>query len=168
MAWSRCWEAVEQASQFLGHAPTRVWLTQRTGRVPDVWVAVIVVDEVLVAERTGFRHVTSRWDLLAKTGLAGVAIITLGCLERVVRQMSADGFGRWVERAWLASGQNLLDQPEEASFQRAAVAMSPSLAGDKAPVGKPHDGVVRIAWVDRSTLRAEPSWQRGPVAGTVR
>jgi hypothetical protein len=113
VTWSRCWEAVGQASEFLASSSAKPWLAKRTGREPDIWVLAIVVDEDLVGERTGFRHATARWDLLASTGLAGVAIVTVGCLERVVRQMSADEFGGWVECAWQASGQDLLDQPAE-------------------------------------------------------
>ena len=66
-----------------------------------------------LGKRTSFRHATARWDLLANTGLAGVAIVTVGCVERIVRQMSADEFGGWVECTWRASGQDLLDQPAE-------------------------------------------------------
>ncbi len=113
VTWSRCWEAVDQASQFLASPSAKPWLAKRTGHAPDIWVLAIVVDEDLVGKRTSFRHATARWDLLANTGLAGVAIVTVGCVERIVRQMSADEFGGWVECAWRASGQDLLDQPAE-------------------------------------------------------
>jgi hypothetical protein len=112
-AWRRCWEAVEQASEFIRESGARRWVEEKTGRSPAVWVLAIAVDEELVAERTGFRHATSRWDRLAGTGLAALALVSLGCLEGSVRQLSPDSFGRFIERSWMESGNDGFQQPAE-------------------------------------------------------
>lgn len=111
--WRRCWEAVEQASEFIRDEGARRWVQTKTGRSPSVWTVAIVVDEELVGERTSFRHATSRWARLDATRLAGVAVISIGCIEAVVRQLSPDTFGRFIERSWMESGNDGFQQPAE-------------------------------------------------------
>ncbi len=113
VAWSRAWEAVEQADAFLRDPRTGPWLLQKMRSVPDVWVLILLVDESGVAERTAFRHVTSRWQLLSRTKLAGVGLYSFGALEAVLRTQSPDSVGRMVERAWMEAGVDALEQPPE-------------------------------------------------------
>ena len=75
---------------------------------------MIVVDERGVAERTQFRHATSRWKMLSRTALSGVAILPLECVEAAVRTQTPDRIARWIERAWMESGRDAIEQlPEE-------------------------------------------------------
>jgi len=111
---SRCHQrAGTGTAGFLRNPAARAWIKTKTGRAPDVWVLAIVVDEDFAAERTNFRHATARWGLLADTGLSGVAVVTIGSIEKVVEQMTADGFGHAIERAWAEAGSDLLSQPPE-------------------------------------------------------
>ncbi len=113
VAWRRAWEAVEQADGFLRDPAAKNWIQKRTGRSPCVWVLAILVDERGVAERTQFRHATARWQLLSGTRLAGLALMTLECLEAAVRKQTPDTTARQIERAWTESGLNALNQPPE-------------------------------------------------------
>jgi hypothetical protein len=112
-AWRRAWEAVDQADSFLRDARTGGWLLQRTGKAPCVWVLVLLLAEDDVAERTAFRHVTSRWNLLSRTSLSGVALFSFGAIEGALRTQGADSLGRDIERTWLESGVDGLNQPGE-------------------------------------------------------
>ncbi len=112
-AWRLAFEAVDQAGAFLRDAAARRWVEKRVGHLPSRWVLAILVDERGVAERTQFRHATARWKLLAGTGLEGLALLTMECVEAAVRTRTADTFGGEIERAWNQSGADALRQPPE-------------------------------------------------------
>ena len=85
----------------------------KIGRLPNRWVLAILVDEPAVAERTQFRHATARWGLLSGTGLEGLCLLTMECVEAAVRTRTADALGAEIESAWSRSGVDALRQPPE-------------------------------------------------------
>jgi hypothetical protein len=120
-AWRRAWEAVEQADGFLNDPAARAWVTSKTGRSPSEWALAILVDERGIAERSQFRHATSRWRLLSGTKLAGLALLSFEGLEAAVRTQTPDSLGAQIARDWKDSGADALAQPpEEPSLPRVA------------------------------------------------
>jgi hypothetical protein len=112
-AWKLAFEAVDQAGAFVRNPAARGWAETKMGRLPSRWVLVILVDERAVAERTQFRHATARWGLLSGTGLEGLALLTMECVERAVRTRRPDAFGEEIAGAWRRSGADALEQPPE-------------------------------------------------------
>jgi hypothetical protein len=51
--------------------------------------------------------------VLSGTGLVGLALLTMECLEAAVRTQAADAFGAEIESAWMRSGTDALNQPPE-------------------------------------------------------